>query len=554
MTTAGEWYRYHHLFADVLQARVDRPSSPRVSDLHRRGSAWHWRHGEQAAAIDHVLAAGDFGRAAELLELAIPMVRRDRREAAFCRWLESLPDELVRARPVLSVSYAGALLASGELEGVEPLLQDAERWLEVTANSRVGLGDMAGGMVVVDEAGFRRLGPAIAVYRAAQAQAAGDVAATVTHAQRALELTAEDDHLGRGSAAGFLGLAAWASGDLDGAHRSYAAGMASLQRARACHRFARRGGHARRRPDRPGQARDALSTYEEAVRVAAKHGGARSRERADMYVGMSDLLREHGDLEAAGRHLMQSQESGEHTGLPQNRYRWRIASARIRQAEGDLGGSLDLLDEAERLYVGGFSSYVAPDYSPNVRPIPALKARVWVEQGRLDYALRWARQHGVSDQDDVSYLREFEHITLARVLLAQFRSDNAEGTFHQATAHLERLLRAAEEGGRTGGVIEILVLQALAAQLRGVVPAALVPLERALNLAEPEGYVQTFIGEGPPIAVLLATAAAAGSRPPSSGDYSRPWTRTRTGRRRLRGSSTHSATANATCSGYSAPT
>ena len=123
----------------------------------------------------------------------------------------------------------------------------------------------------------------------------------------------------------------------------------------------------------------------------------------------------------------------------------------------------------------------------------------------------------------LSYLREFEHITLARVLLAQFRSDNAEGTFHQATAHLERLLRAAEEGGRTGGVIEILVLQALAAQLRGDVPAALVPLERALNLAEPEGYVQTFVGADRRWRGCWRRPRAAGSRPPSSGDYSRPW-------------------------------
>ena len=119
-------------------------------------------------------------------------------------------------------------------------------------------------------------------------------------------------------------------------------------------------------------------------------------------------------------------------------------------------------------------------------------------------ALDWARAQGLSIKDDLSYLREFEHITLARVLLAQDKSDCADRSIHEAIGLLERLLQAAEEGERTGSVIEILVLQALANQIQGDIPAALVPLERALTLAEPEGYVRIFVDEGPPMAVLLA--------------------------------------------------
>ena len=144
--------------------------------------------------------------------------------------------------------------------------------------------------------------------------------------------------------------------------------------------------------------------------------------------------------------------------------------ARIAEAEGDLGGALDLLNEAERLYVS--------DFFPNVRPVPALKARVWIAQGRLGEALGWAREQGLSVDDDLSYLREFEHITLARVLLARHEGERAERSVHEATRLLERLLPAAEEGGRTGRVIEILVLQALAHQTLGDVPAALAALER----------------------------------------------------------------------------
>ena len=153
------------------------------------------------------------------------------------------------------------------------------------------------------------------------------------------------------------------------------------------------------------------------------------------------------------------------------------------------------------------------DFFPNVRPVPALKARVWIAQGGLGEALGWARERGLSVDDDLVYLREFEHITLARMLLARSQGERAEPSVHEATRLLERLLLAAEEGGRTGRVIEILVLQALAHQTLGDIPAALACLERALTLAEPEGYVRVFIDEGPPMASLLRAAAKQGTDP-----------------------------------------
>ena len=221
-----------------------------------------------------------------------------------------------------------------------------------------------------------------------------------------------------------------------------------------------------------------------------------------MYVGMSEIHRERDDLPAATQHLLRSQELGEHIGLPQNRYRWRVAMARIRQAEGDLGGALDLLDEAERLYVG--------DFFPNVRPVPALRARVWVAQGRLGEALGWAREQGLSADDDLSYLREFEHITLARVLLARYQEERAEALRSRGDPAPGAPPAGGGRGGRTGRVIEILVLQALAHQALGDIPAALACLERAMTLAEPEGYVRVFADEGPPMASLLRAAAKQG--------------------------------------------
>jgi len=221
-----------------------------------------------------------------------------------------------------------------------------------------------------------------------------------------------------------------------------------------------------------------------------------------MYVGISELHRERNDLPAALHDLQRSQDLGQHAGLPQNRYRWCVAMARVRQAQGDLAGELDLLDEAERLYIS--------DFFPNVRPISAMKARVWIAQGRLGEALSWASEQGLSPEDNLSYLREFEHVTLARLLLAQYPSERTERSIHQAVGLLDRLLRAADEGQRAGSALEILVLQAVADQMRDNVSAALWPLERALTLAEPEGYVRIFVDQGPPMAALLEAAAERG--------------------------------------------
>ena len=497
------WYRYHHLFADVLQARLQDEEPGRVPDLHRRASDWYEQNGERPAAIGHALAAGDFERAAGLVELAIPAMRRTRQEAKLRGWLEVLPDEVVQARPVLSVYFAGVLLLSGELEGVEDRLRDAERWLEPATGLLEEPPGASAEMVVADEEEYRRLPATIELYRAGQALARGDAPGTGRHAQRAIELALDDDHLCRASAAGLLGLVYWASGNLDAAHGAYSACVDGLRRAGFVADILGCSIALADIRSTQGRLGEALRTLERALQLAGEQGGPVLRGTADMYVGMSEISRERDDLPAATQLLLRSQELGEHTGLPQNRYRWRMAMARVREAEGDLRGALDLLNEAERLYVS--------DFFPNVRPVPALRARIWIALGRVGEALGWAREQGLSVDDDLSYLREFEHITLARLLLARHQGERAE-PYLQAARLLERLLPAAEGGGRTGRVIEILVLQALAHQALGDVPAALGFLDRAVTLAEPEGYVRVFTDQGPPMAALLRAAAKRGAR------------------------------------------
>lgn len=491
------WYRYHHLFADVLYAHLRAEQPDQLAPLHRRASVWYEQHGMAADAIRHALAAEDFARAADLVELEVPAMRRSRQEVAALGWLKAIPDEVVQVRPVLSVAYAWALLASGQLEAVEARLRDAERWLD----SRLDAGT---GAVVVDGEQFRLLPGLIAVFRAGHAQVLGDVTNAVKYARRALDLFPAEEQLGRGAAAALLGLASWTIGDLSAAHRMYADGMARVQMAGNISDVISSTIALADIQIAQGRLHEAMSSYEQSLQLAtAQHlEGARPvlRGTADLYVGMSELCREHNDLPAATQHLLKSKELSEHTGLPQNWSRWHIAMARIREAHGDLDGALDLLQEAERLYVS--------DFYPNVRPVAALKARVWVAQGRLEEALVWTHEQGLSAHDELSYLREFEHITLARVLLAYYQRNRTDSVGLEVIELLGRLLQEAETGGRTGSVIEILIVQALAYQTQGDSAAALVSLTRALTLAEPQGYIRRFVDEGQPMAQLLRAAAA----------------------------------------------
>ena len=366
-------------------------------------------------------------------------------------------------------------------------------------------------MVVADEEAFRILPVAVAVHRAGQALVRGDLASTRAHARRAQALSYADNHLGRAAAAALIGLASWGSGDLEVARAAYVDSMLSMERAG---HVADVLGLAIALSDIQavqGRLRDARHTLERALRLAETQDGPVLRGTADMLVGLAALHVESDDLQSAKELLARSHQLGEHLGLPQNPYRWRVVMARVRAVEGDLDAAVGLLDDAERVYVG--------DFSPDVRPMPARRARMWIAQGRLPDAFGWVAAQGLTAADELTYLREFEHVTLARALLARCRIDGSTDAGQQAWALLQRLLAAADEGGRTGTSIEILLLQALtgqalARQSRGNLVSSLEPLERALVLAEPQGYVRIFIDEGEQ---MLALLNAAGQRGIASG-------------------------------------
>jgi LuxR family maltose regulon positive regulatory protein len=405
------------------------------------------------------------------------------------------------------------LLNAGDLEAAEARLGDAEQWLDTSAGERdrpdaaLGRGgaDDTTAMIIVDDAQFRNLPASIATARAYLAQARGQLPATITYGRRALDLVPEADYLRRGPAAALLGLAQWASGDLEAAYRSLADAMIGFQKVGSLH-FATSvtSGLADIRTVQ-GRLHEAIRCYTQAMRLVLVQGTPPIRGTANLYVGLSELSHEQGQREVAIQHLRRAEELGDQAGLPDWRYRMSLAQAHVTQSHGDLAGALDLLDDAE----GHYRRTPVPD----LRPLAALRARVWLAQGRLRDARRWAQEQGLSSEDALSFLREFAHITLARVLIAEDMHAPVGSPMREAIHLLDRLQHAAEAGGRSGSVIEIGVVQALAHQAQGDLAPALAALERALRLAEPEGYIRIFVDEGLPMAHLLRAAATRGIRP-----------------------------------------
>jgi LuxR family maltose regulon positive regulatory protein len=196
--------------------------------------------------------------------------------------------------------------------------------------------------------------------------------------------------------------------------------------------------------------------------------------------------------------------------MAEGRYRWFVAMGRIADAEGNPQEAITLLDTAEQLY--------RPGFFPDLRPIAAMKARVWITRGNLSQADDWARERGVSATDDAAYLSEFDHLTLVRLLIAQHRAHPDPGAIDQAVGLLDRLHEAAETSGRAGSLVEIRVLQALARDAQGHRPQALQSLGQAWSLApEPDGYVRLFLDEGASMVELLRDAERQGP----AGDHAR---------------------------------
>jgi LuxR family maltose regulon positive regulatory protein len=463
------WYRYHHLFAELLRQRLGKPKE--FAEFNLRASQWHEENGDLGAAFHHAIAAGDFVRAAGLAEAAWQGMEESFQTAAWLGWVKKLPEDVIRVRPVLCTMLGQAFANAGKPEPSELRLQDAERCLDDSA--------------IANEAQLKTLPAMIALARAYNAQVQGDPTATVKYAELALQLIPEDDFIRRAMAISTLEVTNWASGNLESAIRGIGDWMESMTQLGNYVYVVASAYAVAELLEGLGRLSEAERTYQDALQLAAQHGPEAEHITAHHHLGLSMIYHQRGDDTLAAHYLNQAAELGLQTTLVDWLYRWNVAQAQLKEAAGDLETSLALLDEANRVYI--------QTLVPDLRPIAARKARIYLKQERPDKAWAWAAERGLSLTDEVSYLHEFEHLTLARLEIAN----------PLVNTLLTRLLQAAEAQNRRGSALDILLVQALAYEAQGNHPQALAALERALSLAEPEGYVRIFVDEGEAMRLLI---------------------------------------------------
>jgi LuxR family maltose regulon positive regulatory protein len=489
------WWRYHHLFADLLRARLQQEQPERVQELHRAAAAWSEAHGLADDAVPHALAADDATWAAWLVERHADALLLRNEGATLQRWLAALPAELLGSRPRLLLAQANLALDGGDVTAFEARLDAAERALAETAGAvdepyEPSVGRAASLLANVPAA--------IALARAHLAELRGDAERTSTFALRAQALLGEGEWMQASISRAHLGVAEVLHGRLPEAERAFESGITQWREASE-HFLAARGCHHLGLVQRAqGRLDAALETYQQGLRITAAPGRPVLPTAGIAYVGMAELAYQRDELDAALEHLTKGIALCRQLAYTRPLAAGLAALAWIRQAQGDASGALEAVGEAARVAPG-------PGVANPVNPAPAQRARLLLAHGEVGAAARWTQERGLGPDDQPSYPREPEHLVLARVLLAQDRPD-------QALALLERLHAAATAQGRTGSIIEIQALQALALAASGDEAGAVAVLAGALTLAWPQGYVRVFADEGPPMGALLGRLVAAQRR------------------------------------------
>ena len=486
------WWRYHHLFADLLRARLQQERPGRVAGLHRAAAAWHEQHGLADDAVQHALAAGDAAWSVRLVERHVDAFLLSSQGATIQRWLAALPADLIQSRPRLLLPQVVLALLSGRVEEGEGLLDAADRAVADTAG---GADEPYEPVLGRATSLFANLPAIVAHEHAMLAVLRGDAERAIMFASQALANLGGDEWMLASHANGYRGLAEWLRGRLAEAELALSSSIGQW-RAAGQPTMTAWGSHLLGQVQRArGDLDAAAGTYHQVLEMTEPPGHPGLPGAGAVHVGLAEVAYQRNELGTALRHLTEGIALCRQLNFTQPLAEGLATLAWIRQANGDPAGALEAMSEAEE---------VAPGLGVTglLNPVPAQQARLQLAQGNLAAAARWARERGLGPDDDPGYPREREYLVLARVLLAQDRPDPALGL-------LERLHAAAATQGRTGSIIEIQALHALALAATGDEDAAVDELAQALVLACPQGYVRVFADEGAPMAALLARLVAA---------------------------------------------
>jgi LuxR family maltose regulon positive regulatory protein len=465
-----------------------------VSELHHRASIWYEEHALVVEAIRHALAAHDHERGARLIERDALAIEVSGQHQTVLNWIRALPEDVIRARPLLSLLHAMGLIFARQFEQAEVRLRDAEDCLpEDHSDEHVQmiLGGIAYCRAELNSLSFN------------------DLAGSVAQARRALSLLPETRDAAplRAGALMYVARAYQLSGDVTAPNEHFVlaamtvvAAIGPLGRLRITHQLARLRGLQ-------GRLREALAIYEQLLPVAEelRPSGA----SAFYYLNWSHLLREGNHLETAERILAKGMEAMRQGVFlePVTVLLGYATQARLQQARGEFSHARATIDELVQLTE-------RDHFPPPLRVLAAAaRAQILLAQGDLESAASWANASGLSTEDEVSYPRELEYLILARIRIAEGRNDPAGPRLDAVLRLLARLLQDAEEKARLSSVLEILILRALALHARRDQSGALTTLGRALALAEGEDYIRLFIDEGTPLLTLLRQAQECGIAP-----------------------------------------
>ena len=486
------WWRYHHLFADLLRARLQEEQPGRVPALHRAAGTWSEEHALADDAVRHALAAGDTAWAARLVERHVEELLGRSEGVTLRRWLSAVPAESVRARPRLCLAQAYGAAQGFQVEALEALLDDAERAFAVSGGEpyEPSFGPPQGDSVLAN------VPAGIAFLRAVLARLRGDAAHAAGYNRQALAHLGEDDWFMRSFVRWNRAVTDWLDGRLGPAERGLAEVLAERRAVGALFagflpmRVWYDLGEVQRAQ---GNLDAALATYRQALDTFGE--SSQTALTGPAHVGLAQVLYERNELTAALDHATRGVTLCRQLAFTPALATGLAVMARIRHAQGDAAGALEAMGEAGQ---AGLSPQVITLFNP----VPSQRARLLLAQGDTAAAARWTQQRGLRPDDEPGYPQEREYLVLARVLLAQDRPG-------QALTLLDRLLAQAATGDCIGSVIEIRALQALAHQASRDEPAAMAALVEALTLSCPRGHVRVFADEGPPMGALLGRLVAA---------------------------------------------
>ncbi|MBP7693554.1 MAG: hypothetical protein KA764_16650 [Anaerolineales bacterium] len=483
-----EWYRYHHLFAEVLRHRLRQEQPDALPELHRRAADWYENNGLIVEAVHHALTGADFERAARLVEAAFDPLFARSEWHTLLKMIQALPAELVRSRPWLCLAEALPLIILNRFEQVEARLADVERWAARPEAAAAGLDEVRSAL------------GGVAFVRSGIATVQGDPLPTIEFSRRALELLPPDRRLWRiwrSMANQSLAFAYRWQGEVGLARQAHLAAVeASPAEGDTFASFLGFYNHAY--VDLlEGHLHQAADQFRQALKLVTTRSGTELPNATMAHAGLGEVFYQWGDLENAGHHATRSLELAQGWRVVECLLAAHLTLTRIHQARGESEAVLVTLRQAE---------HVAREHGQLWQArVAAVKAHLMLAQGNVGAAAGWAAAWtpDLRSTAAIPYPRQQDYLVLTRLLLAQGRLPEAAGL-------AERLLRSATALGLTGNGLESRLLQALTFQAAGDTTQALSALSRALALAEPEGVVRLFVDEGEPMRKLLQVAAARG--------------------------------------------